>query len=365
MTPLVTLFSLLLLAALTLIAYRVFVPRTPLPTGAGGIIMSIGIFSAFAATELPGYRPVIGQLLALELLILWCLLAYSYLGTLRNGQFRKLHFNPFMHRFTLGTWVAGTAVLATLLLAVFPQYRQLGYGFTLLALLLYIPYVSIFVTGYWQLWRHLSKQQATGVILLATVSTQSLVIATHASLQAAMPEWLGPAIIMTDSLILCSGLLPIAWHYSRQPLSQLADNWSNTNCIIHGAVSITGLAAVLTASFTGGYIIILWCLAACLFMSIESLELVRGWQRIRRYGLRRGILRYDVSQWSRNFTFGMFYAFSFMFLQHLDQLGVQYGWQYLLHGVVTWGQYVTLVLLIIEIALFLSAQARFRHHLAR
>lgn len=42
------------------------------------------------------------------------------------------------------------------------------------------------------------------------------------------------------------------------------------------------------------------------------LEVYRFFKRIKRFGMKEGVLTYDVTQWSRIFTFGMFYTFTFL-----------------------------------------------------
>jgi hypothetical protein len=46
------------------------------------------------------------------------------------------------------------------------------------------------------------------------------------------------------------------------------------------------------------------------FILVELIEAYRLFKRITHYGLKSGILIYDVSQWSRIFTFVMFYTFT-------------------------------------------------------
>ena len=50
-----------------------------------------------------------------------------------------------------------------------------------------------------------------------------------------------------------------------------------------------------------------------LFLVIEGIEVLRAIARVRHHGVGLGLLSYDVSQGSRNFTFGMFYAFTLQF----------------------------------------------------
>jgi hypothetical protein len=66
-----------------------------------------------------------------------------------------------------------------------------------------------------------------------------------------------------------------------------------------------------------------------------------------------------VSQWARNFTFGMLYAFTLHL--HLSLPGADGSaalaalWTFL----VRYGQYVVLALLVVEIALYVSGNLRF------
>src|SRR5699024_3291045 len=93
------------------------------------------------------------------------------------------------------------------------------------------------------------------------------------------------------------------------------DNWANTNCIIHGALSITGLAWLTVYPQTSSFIQMFWWLTFILVIIIEIIEVVRMISRIRHYGLGHGIGIYHVSQWSRNFTFGMFFAFTWAYIR--------------------------------------------------
>src|SRR5690606_9654592 len=90
----------------------------------------------------------------------------------------------------------------------------------------------------------------------------------------------------------------------------LVHDWNNTNCILHGAMSITGLAAALTLSVPLGFTVLVWGWVLAVFVVVEAVELLRAVKRVSALGWKEGVLSYHVSQWSRNFTFGMFYAFT-------------------------------------------------------
>ncbi len=333
-------------------------------TGAGGIVMSTGIFTAFAFTQLPFYSPFLGRLATIEIFIIWLFLARSFLASLLNRHFRMHYAHP-LRRFAIGTWVAATAVLATLAARTIPEVLWFSRALTLIAVIIYIPYVLLFVRGYIALWRRPFTQRANGVILLATVSTQSIIIALHTTFGAGLPSGIAFAMLLFDSIFLISGLLLIALHYFSFGSWFLAIEWKNANCIIHGAVSISGLALVLLPGVDEDLPFNVWRVALLLFIVIEAIEFIRMLERGQWRGWRPGLVVYDVTQWTRNFTFGMFYAFSFELYRHLDQSRFQStagdAEIALLRFIVDWGQYVVLAILIIEMTLFLRARLyRFR-----
>ncbi|MDN5865027.1 MAG: hypothetical protein L0I62_07405 [Gammaproteobacteria bacterium] len=326
-------------------------------TGAGGIVMSTGVFTAFAFTQLPMYTPLLGRLATIEIFVIWLFLAWSFGSSFVNRHFRMHYAHP-LRRFAMGTWVAGTAVLATLATRSMPEAIWFSRVLALVAVAIYLPYVVLFVQGYAQLWRHPLQQRANGVILLATVSTQSIVLALHANFGGSFPVGIEIGLVAFDVVFLCSGLVLIALHYHAVRSWFLAIEWKNANCIIHGAVSITGLALVLTSNFGGDVIFGVWQVALVLFVLIEAIEFIRMSEREHRRGLRPGLLVYDVTQWTRNFTFGMFYAFSLELYQNFSKLhSVESDfWFPLLQAIAHWGHYAVLAALVIEITLFLRAR---------
>jgi hypothetical protein len=354
------------LLAISALARRCFRRHGYSATAAGGIVMAIGIFADFSLPRLPFYSPLLARLITIELWVIWLFLAYSYGASAINRHFR-MHIRHPLRRFALGTWVAGTAVLAALAIHVFPEARLFGKALALLAVALYLPYVAIFVYGYAKLARHPCKQNANGVILLATVSTQSIVIALHAAFAGAFPGWYADGMMAFDICFLCMGLMLIALHYGIHRSYALAIEWKNANCIIHGAVSITGVALVLTSDFSPYILLDLWLTVLILFALVETIELVRMIEREWRRGIRRGIFVYDVTQWTRNFTYGMFYAFSVTLLRYIVATNphAAVAWLPALRFVAAWGQYVVLAFLLIEIALFLRARLHPFRRIAR
>lgn len=102
----------------------------------------------------------------------------------------------------------------------------------------------------------------------------------------------------------------------------------------------------------------MWEVALVLFAVIEILEFLRLCEREHRRGWSRGLLVYDTTQWTRNFTYGMFYAFSYELYRHLSVASSPTGdlWYPALRVIAEWGQYVVLAALLIEIAIFSRAR---------
>src|SRR5699024_6781618 len=160
--------------------------------------------------------------------------------------------------------------------------------------------------GFIQLFVH-KELKVDGIVLLSTVSIQSVVIMHFFIFDSAIHS-LTPLFISLGLICYVIGLTFMIIDFKRRHWT-LADGWANTNCIIHGALSITGLASVLTQSFTNVFILALLCLTTVLFFIVETIECIRLFHRFKQYHLRDGVFNYHVTQWSRNFTFGMFFTF--------------------------------------------------------
>lgn len=121
-------------------------------------------------------------------------------------------------------------------------------------------------------------------------------------------------------------------------------------------MSITGLAAVVTGTLPRWLVIATWRWAAGLFLAIEGIEIMRLVLRVQRKGWRRGAFVYNVAQWTRNFTYGMFYAFSLALQIDLHTAKMTAGGLDRLLGWITaYGQYLVLLLLLVECLVFLSS----------
>jgi hypothetical protein len=122
-------------------------------------------------------------------------------------------------------------------------------------------------------------------------------------------------------------------------------------------MAITGLTAVLTGTAPFTLCLAIWCYAAFVFVLVEGLEIARAGLRVRSLGWREGLFTYHVSQWARNFTFGMFYAFTWVFMAHFYAY-LPPTLSTLFQGILEYGPYLVLGLLIIQTGIYLRAGVR-------
>jgi len=96
----------------------------------------------------------------------------------------------------------------------------------------------------------------------------------------------------------------------------------------------------------------IWLWAISWFVIIEIIEILRAVIRTRIHGLADGLFVYNPTQWSRNFTFGMLYAFTLNF--DIAQSAAADTFLLPLHQVILqYFSWVVLVLLLLEIFVFL------------
>lgn len=137
----------------------------------------------------------------------------------------------------------------------------------------------------------------------------------------------------------------------------ITDDWQNTNCILHGAMSITGLAIVVSGAVNNNIILFIWLWILLWFIIVENIEILSAVKRVKKYGFVKGIAIYDVTQWSRIFTFGMLYTFTMKFNLTLPTLSNAFflSLQYLILKSGTW---VMVIILIIEGTLFFVYESK-------
>ncbi len=308
------LIQFLLLLVLCLTFSSIFLKRVSSPTPSGAIVMAIGIYVNGALTRftfLNLFAPAIARLLLVILLII----AGSYVRALFRRTLYRDHLSHPVRSFAAGTWVAGISVCGISLAQRIPEWRPFVQVLLVANTLLWVYYISLMIRNFFIIIRTDHGKNVHGVLLLSTVSTQSLVIAwrvafgTSAAYRAVAPYMMGFGVLLYS----VSFLLIARRYLNVRHGIDLAGGWFNTNCIIHGAMSITGLATAVSGVVSANVTLAIWLWVLGWFIIVEAVEIARAVVRIRAEGFRRGLGVYDPTQWSRNFTFGMLYAFTLSF----------------------------------------------------
>ncbi|WP_173917495.1 hypothetical protein [Halobacillus sp. Marseille-Q1614] len=278
------------------------------------IIMALGIFLYAAIEAFPFLDRIMLQILTIIFAIIGGIVYKSLTRQILQKEFLVTLLNNPVNSFVMGTWIAGLAVLCEVITKYFPELITAMQGITVLNTCLYIFFIASCVYNFKQLLERPTDHSPHGVVLLSTVATQSLVI-LWVDMFSFLPD---TVIILAMSLGLVFyilGVRLIIKRYTEHKWS-ITEDWTNSNCIIHGALSITGLALVSSEIMPPLFMLIFWLVVFGVLVGVEVLEITRAVKRVRRFGWRKGIFTYNVSQWSRNFTFGMFYAFTMM--RHQD-----------------------------------------------
>lgn len=275
---------------------------------AGAIVMALGIFLFGALRVFSDHGEIFAFVyLIISLLIFTMLIRQSF-----QKDFWRLFLRNPVNSFVFGSWIAGLSVLCQVLIEYFPSLRNFVLVGTIGATILWIFFLIICVHNFKQLWQRPNFHATHGVVLLSTVATQAIVI-LWAGVLPVLPGFLALGTLILGIFFYLNGLALIVIRYKRGKWS-LDEDWANTNCIIHGALSITGLAIVSVNMFSATFVLGYWLMVVLVMVMIETVELWRGFVRVKKRGWIQGVFTYHISQWSRNFTFGMFYAFTMVML---------------------------------------------------
>jgi hypothetical protein len=274
-------------------------------------VMSLGIITQGVLYNFFGINSY-EKILTVINLALWSSFSFSFLMTLFKKRFRELHYSNPINRFGIGTWVAGTSICTILIAKQFMEWSLIAQILACLNFGLWFIYIMICVRAFIDLNHKRQTKNVHGILLLTTVSTQSIVLVMSAVFKHVPMTIDHLFITLGVCFYLISGSIIIKRYIMPTDSWSIETDWNNTNCILHGAISITGLACIKSHSISEHEILFIWIVAAVIFMIVESLEVYRLIKRIKRYGMKKGVLTYDVSQWSRIFTFGMFFTFTFL-----------------------------------------------------
>jgi hypothetical protein len=342
-----------LLFLLFLVIRSCCMKRIASPTGSGAIVMAIGIFINGAIGHFSSLNHDFAQVLTIGLFLGFLFIAFSYAADAWKKRIFVAHFENHLGRFAVGTWIAGTSVCGVALCQRLPDWRPLVQFVVIGNIALWLYFVTKVLGSFLEFARG-AWRKVHGVLFLSTVSTQSLVIVWKAAFGAGRGYALfAPWLISLGLVFYVLSFVLILRRYIHDGSGiDLDSGWFNTNCITHGAMSITGLASAVSGLVPPNLILLIWLWAVSWFIVIESIEIARAVRRVSLHGWAGGLLIYDPSQWSRNFTFGMLYAFTLNF--DIAKNSAAASFLVVLQQVILrYFAWIVLILLLLEIFIFL------------
>ncbi|OLN21736.1 hypothetical protein BTO30_13275 [Domibacillus antri] len=276
----------------------------------GAMIMAIGIFLIDAAPrfDIPFVFPA--YLIDFSLFAIWLILIFSFMRAAFKGVFRRRYLTHPVQSFAVGTWVASTSILCLVLYYHYPFFKNIIFTIAVLNTGLLVFYLSLCLKCYKVIFSANYYERVHGIVFLSTVSTQSLIILFNTLFEHPILLNMSRAAILIGLIFYFVNFALMIVRFKSFHSHQLSDGWKNTNCIVHGAMSITGIASIISGALPMKLIFFMWIWAAVLFVIIEGIELRRLYVRLNKYSFNEAIGRYHVSQWARNFTFGTFYFFT-------------------------------------------------------
>lgn len=310
--------------------------------------MATGIFIAAPLQEIPGGGRAT-QPLTIMLFCVGIILAAALVRSfLRRGI--GAYTGSIPASFGTGTWIAGTTIVARCLVLGWPSVMWIPKLVCFAGFAIWIGFIPLAVRNLFILLR--GTVRPDGSVLLTTVATQAVAL-IGLRLFGGSPVVRTAAIALTGFGVAAYavGAFVVLRRYLVGADWSLASDWSNTNCILHGALSITGLTVVVSGAFSATSILTLWTCILIIFAMVEAIEIARLWTRARQLGLYAAAGVYDVSQWARNFTFGMLYAFTLAFARRFKIADVHPLLALIRSDILAWGQYLVLLLLVIELVL--------------
>ncbi|CAM2736188.1 Uncharacterised protein [Legionella steigerwaltii] len=337
---------LLILLLISALVHHFFKKGSCCQAFAGNIVMAIGIVLFDVLPQFQCVTPLLRQLIILELLIIGFYLMCSFVKCSVEG-----HFNLFtasaINQFGIGTWVAGSSILALLFLQEFPSWYLVIWTFAFCALIIWPIYIIISLINLQRIFSKKIKLH-TGNILLLTVSTQALALLTHSLFAPVIPMLISQVLIILGYLFYIIGFILIGRYLLACSKKRLFLGWSNGNSILHGALSISGLASTVTHALDDKIILNTWIFATSLLFLVEGMGLIKMYHRIKIVGFIQGIFVYNLSQWTRIFTLGMYYSFSFALYKQNVYADI------IINTVIMNGKYIVLIILLFEVFLFLQ-----------
>lgn len=319
-----------------------------IPTTSGSIVMAMGILFAGIISTMPFFTTTMGQGLVIVLSSIYGIIISRFLLDLKKKIFFENHLKDPINSFTIGTWVAATSIIVLNIHYFSTRFVIESWVLYSIALIIWCVYLGIVVRNYIVIMRdptYLKKVQ--GAILLPSVATQSLVIVGTTLFKTDLPVEVELGMVGIGFILYMVSIILMILSFTKRTINYTILNWENTNCIIHGALSSAGFVLCLNNSSLGKWLVYYWLFVSVIVLLVEWFELSRSIMRIKNLGIEKGIFVYHPSQWSRNFTLGMYVNFT----NHLPNITL---FESVRSTVVTVGKYLVFILFVVEVLLYMK-----------
>lgn len=318
-------------------------------TVSSAIVMAVGVFSLNVGPNF-NINAIWFKILALAAISIWAFFMISYITSLIFKKFNALHYDQLIGRFRIGTWVASTSVTVIIISKYFPMFDRMVLPLVVINSLLWLFFFAISIKSMLTIFVEKLGKDVNGILFLTTVSTQSLVL-MYNNVWTDFNLYINEFLIATGFLFYFLCIFMMIKRYTKYSW-KLINDWKAPNCMFHGALSIIGSSVVISGVFSLKLVLTFWVIVLLTFISHEVVEIVRGVLRTKEYGFIEGILVYDHSQWSRIFTFCMFYTFT---LKVKSNYVFEAAWiSSSQQAILSYGKWVIALLLIIEISLLIN-----------
>jgi hypothetical protein len=321
-------------------------------TSAAGAVMALGAFLLYVMPYLPADLAIFKPYLTMELLIIWLFIAESYVHCYMHKHF-YIHTRHLLSRINIGTWVVSTAILSLLWLKSFHDLNEVALLLGLVAVMVWIEYMRMMLGDLNTLARNPVGLKLNGSIFLITISTQLIAILLSTILGDWLPMPILVLLIITGYFYYGICLILSVRFYLQTHLKHVVLEWAHTNSMLHGALSISGIACMRAGVLPSGLVISTWIAALTLFIIVESTAFLRLIWNTQQKGWQAALWRYDISQWSRSFTYALFYAFTIA-IERIQPL----AWKPMTFIIIGYGKYLVLAFLVIETVLFFHAKSK-------
>ena len=242
------------------------------PTAAGATVMARGHLRARALQKIPGPVDLLRRCCALRAAADLVYIGAGLVASMRRGAF-YVHVDDPVGSFAIGTWVAATSTLGTLVKLAFPEWGILLALMGVVMVVVWVWYVWQIVPAFGLLFAQGDKLQIRGVFSFLRVATQSLVVFWAAVYPNTVNEWLAADHRPGAGLLRAGVCTPCAAVWWDGEGGVWLESRGNTTASFTGRCRITGNAAlrsgVLPAEMT---VIAIWLWSALMFVLVQGLD---------------------------------------------------------------------------------------------